>query len=129
MLGYYEQIWTFSLIDLEKWSKFVDLNSLQRVLKEVIKSKKKISTFYWDIAETQKFVCTCPQMYVGTYPELKQSDILPNYVISSRKLFFEIFLGILYEFLEDSLEAIEVDKFWPIIRIDQVKSSNLFIIT
>ena len=50
--------------------------------KKSYKIQKKISTFYWDIAETQKFVWTCPQMYVGTYP------IFRSQLLSVKKFWF-----------------------------------------
>ena len=40
MLGYYEQIWRFSLIDPEKRSKFVDLNGLWRLAENVSQTPK-----------------------------------------------------------------------------------------
>ena len=58
-----------------------------------------------------------------------QSPISPNYAIVDLNQKVENFFWILYDFLEDSLEAVEVDKFWPLFRINRGKSSNLFIIT
>ena len=102
MLVCYEQIWRFYLVDPEERSKFDDLNGLQRASKKSYTKIKK--------EKFEKFVFA----FLAELGNFHQKII---------------FQKILHGFLEDSLEAVEVDKFWPLFRIDQVKSSNLFIIT